>query len=617
MHIPDGYLSPATAGIMYVAAAPFWYVAARRVRQTLTGRTVPVLALFAAFSFVLMMFNIPLPGGTTGHAVGGTLLAIVLGPWAAVLGISVVLLIQALFFADGGLMAFGANCFNIAIVLPLVGYFVYKVISSNSEATSTRRLTAAVIGSYTALVAAALVTAVEFGLQPHFFHAADGTPLYCPYGLSQALPAMMLGHLLIAGPVEALITGLVFAFMQRTRSSLIQADAPAKKEGKIWLLWGALGVLALVTPIGLLASGTAWGEWGVTELKDMGLGSIPSGLERFTDWWPAPVPDYGLPRMGAVIGYILSALIGLALVASLLWLAGRILIRKGMESTEGKPPSTDRRQITKSKDFLSKNISGITGTLESVISSEELCRAPGLLQGLDPRVKLVTLILFIIAVSLVRSLPILAGVFVLVLTFALLSKVPPRVFLKRILVFIPIFTALIAIPALFITPGDPLVTSGGNVIITEQGARTAGLLILRVTDSLSFGILLILTTRWANILASLRWFRMPALFVTILGMTYHYIFLLLHSVNSMFLARRSRTLGSLSGGENRRWLGQALATTLAKSHHLSEEVYLAMLSRGYKDDGIVLNNFSLKRRDFLWATFAVAVATLLIWSNYL
>jgi cobalt/nickel transport system permease protein len=191
------------------------------------------------------------------------------------------------------------------------------------------------------------------------------------------------------------------------------------------------------------------------------------------------------------------------------------------------------------------------------------------------------------------------------------------VFLKRILVFIPIFTALIAIPALFITPGDPLVTSAGNVIITEQGARTAGLLILRVTDSLSFGILLILTTRWANILASLRWFRMPALFVTILGMTYHYIFLLLHSVNSMFLARRSRTLGSLSGGENRRWLGQALATTLAKSHHLSEEVYLAMLSRGYKDDGIVLNNFSLKRRDFLWATFAVAVATLLIWSNYL
>jgi cobalt/nickel transport system permease protein len=616
LHIPDGYLSPATAGVLYAVSAPFWYIAARRVRQILTGRTVPALALFAAFSFVLMMFNIPLPGGTTGHAVGGTLLAIVLGPWAAVLGISVVLLIQALFFADGGLMAFGANCFNMAVVLPLVGYFVYKVISSNSTATSPRRMAAAVLGSYTGLVAAALVTAVEFGIQPHFFHAANGTPLYCPYSLGQALPAMMVGHLLIAGPVEALVTGLVFTFLQRTNSNLIKADTSAKREGKIWLLWGALALVALTTPIGLLTSGTAWGEWGIEELKDLGLGSIPSGLERFTEWWPAPLPDYGLPRMGAVIGYILSAFVGIALVFFFLWLAGRMLLRKDRRSMEKRPPSTKKRYGIKSRDFLSKNISSITGALESVISSEELCHAPGLLQGIDPRIKLATMVLFIIVVSLVQSLPILAGILVLILAFALLSKVPLGVFLKRILIFIPIFTAFISIPALFITQGEPLLTLG-NINITEQGALTAGILVLRVTDSLSFGILLILTTRWTNILAALRWFRMPSLFVTILGMTYRYISLLLHSTNSMFLARRSRTIGSLSGGEKRRWLGQTLATTMTKSHHLSEDVYLAMLSRGYKDDGIVLNDFGLKQRDFLWATFAVAIAALLIWSNYL
>jgi len=340
MHIPDGYLSPATAGTMYAVTAPFWYVATTSVRQALTRRTVPVLALFAAFSFVLMMFNIPLPGGTTGHAVGGTLLAIVLGPWAAVIGISVVLGIQALFFGDGGLIAFGANCFNMAIVLPLVGYFIYRVISSNSEATSTRRLVAAVLASYIALVAAAFVAAVEFGLQPHFFHTADGTPLYCPYGLDEALPAMMGGHLLIAGPVEALTTGLVFAYLQRTHSSLIKADVPGKREGKLWLLWGALGLVALATPVGLLASGTAWGEWGVDELEDLGLGFIPSGMQRFAEWWPAPLPDYGWPRMGAVIGYILSAFAGIALVALLLWLLGRALIRKGQVSTREPPPAT-------------------------------------------------------------------------------------------------------------------------------------------------------------------------------------------------------------------------------------------------------------------------------------
>ncbi len=334
MHIPDGYLSPATVGTMYAVAAPFWYLAIGRVRRALIHRTVPVLALFAAFSFVLQMFNIPLPGGTTGHAVGGTLLAIVLGPWAAVLGVSVVLGIQALFFGDGGLLSLGANCFNMAIVLPLVGYFVYKVIASDSEANSPRRLLAAVVGSYIAIVVASFVAGLELGIQPALFHAIDGTPLYAPYGLNTALPVMMGGHLLIAGPVEAVVTGLVFAYLQRTNSSLIKARVAGKREGRLWILWGALGLLALATPLGLLASGTAWGEWGIEELEEMGLGFIPQGLEKFAGWWPAPLPDYGFPRMGAVIGYILSALAGMALVACLIWMLGRWLSRKNLPRQE-------------------------------------------------------------------------------------------------------------------------------------------------------------------------------------------------------------------------------------------------------------------------------------------
>jgi cobalt/nickel transport system permease protein len=175
---------------------------------------------------------------------------------------------------------------------------------------------------------------------------------------------------------------------------------------------------------------------------------------------------------------------------------------------------------------------------------------------------------------------------------------------------------VIAVPALFITPGEPLVTMGSRVIITEQGARTAGLLVLRVTDSLSFGILLVLTTRWTSILAALRWFHVPSVFVTVLGMTYRYIFLLLHTANSMFLARRSRSLGTFSARENRRWLGQALGTTMAKSHQLSEDVYLAMLSRGYRDDGLALNELTLRWRDFMWAALAVATASTLLWVNW-
>lgn len=334
MHIPDGYLSPATCGTLYAASAPFWYIAVNRVRKVLTNRTVPVLALFSAFSFVLMMFNVPLPGGTTGHAVGGTLLAIVLGPWAAVLGISVVLGIQALLFGDGGLLTFGANCFNMAIVLPLTGYFIYKVISSNSESNSPRRFIGAIVGSYIGLVAAAFLTGIELGIQPELFHSADGTPLYAPYTLNVALPAIMVGHLIIAGPVEAIVTGGVFAYLQRTNSSLIKSDSHGKKEGKLWILWGALGLLVLATPLGLLASGTAWGEWGVEELRDRGLGFIPQGMDKLAGWWPAPLPDYGFSRMGAVIGYIFAAMVGIIVVVFLPWVFGRWLSRKTITKQE-------------------------------------------------------------------------------------------------------------------------------------------------------------------------------------------------------------------------------------------------------------------------------------------
>src|SRR5579871_4024096 len=129
MHIPDGYLSPSTCATLAAAATPFWYIALKRVESALHARLFPLISLFAAFSFVVMMFNLPLPGGTTGHAVGMGVAAIVLGPWASILAISVALAIQAVFFGDGGVTALGANCFNMAIAGSLVGYGVYRLIA--------------------------------------------------------------------------------------------------------------------------------------------------------------------------------------------------------------------------------------------------------------------------------------------------------------------------------------------------------------------------------------------------------------------------------------------------------------------------------------------------------
>jgi cobalt/nickel transport system permease protein len=227
MHIPDGYLGPVTCGIAFAAIAPIWVIASRHVKKTLAAKQVPLLAIGAAFSFVIMMFNVPIPGGTTGHAVGAVLVAILLGPWAACIAVSVALVIQALLFGDGGITAIGANCFNMAFVLPFTGYFVYKLISANSPTKSLRRVVAAGIAGYVGLVIASLCAGIEFGLQPLIHHTASGQALYCPYGLKVAVSAMVGGHMLIFGWVELIATALVVKFLQIQDPSLLGQETGA------------------------------------------------------------------------------------------------------------------------------------------------------------------------------------------------------------------------------------------------------------------------------------------------------------------------------------------------------------------------------------------------------
>ena len=226
MHIPDGYLGPATSGLFYVIMVPIWAAASKFVKKTLKASQVPLLAIGAAFSFVIMMFNVPIPGGSTGHAVGGVLVAILLGPWAACIAITVALVVQALLFGDGGITAIGANCFNMAFVLPFVGYYVYKALSHNSPVDSNRRMLAAGVAGYIGINVAAFFAGVEFGIQPLLHHTASGQALYCPYGLNIAVPAMAGEHLLIFGWVEAVVTALVVKYLQKQAPGMIQ-----EKEG--------------------------------------------------------------------------------------------------------------------------------------------------------------------------------------------------------------------------------------------------------------------------------------------------------------------------------------------------------------------------------------------------
>lgn len=213
MHIPDGYLGPITFGSLWAAMLPIWYFAGRLVRKTMDVARIPFLALAGAFSFVIMMFNVPVPGGTTGHATGATLIAVLLGPWPAVIALSIALIIQALLFGDGGITAIGANCFNIAFAEVMVGYGVYKLIKG--KATGTRELFAAGAGSYFGINAAALLTALELGIQPILHRGLDGRPLYSPFPLTITIPAIMIEHITLFGFIEVTITVLVLIYVRR------------------------------------------------------------------------------------------------------------------------------------------------------------------------------------------------------------------------------------------------------------------------------------------------------------------------------------------------------------------------------------------------------------------
>ncbi|HEY3298075.1 MAG TPA: cobalt transporter CbiM [Armatimonadota bacterium] len=343
MHIPDGYLSPQTCAVSYAAALPFWIAASRKLNKNLRVRQVPYLALSAAFAFVIMMFNIPF-FGTTGHAVGAVLVAVLLGPWAACIAVSVALILQALFFGDGGITCIGANCLNMAVVMPFVGYGVYKVIAGNSDARSPRRWIGAAVGGYAGLNAAALVTGIMFGIQPMLYHSAAGRALYSPYPLSAAVPAILGVHLLVFGFVEAAVTGAVVAYIQQTDPALVfgaelNPEVRRRQTPILARIFLFIAVLVVLSPLGLilpakLGAGTAWGEWSKDEVKHL-VGYVPSGMSKLSEVWKSPLPDYAMNGQENAslktqsTSYVLSAILGVAVVLVIAAAAGRALARNG------------------------------------------------------------------------------------------------------------------------------------------------------------------------------------------------------------------------------------------------------------------------------------------------
>ena len=633
MHIPDGYLSPETCAGLYVTAAPFWYVGLRRVKQQVTTRFLPLISVFAAFSFLIMMFNLPLPGGTTGHAVGVGVAAIVLGPWAAMLAISTALVIQALFFGDGGVTAIGANCFNMAIAGSLAAYGVYRMMAHRSGMGSRRRVVAAAVAGYAAINISAFLAAVEFGIQPWLFHDAAGAPLYCPYPLSISIPAMMIGHLTFAGLAELLITGAVVAYLQKADPGLLRQTAPDAPDRDsaapevqagaglptLRRLWLALGILLVLTPLGILAVGSAWGEWSTHDFSNATMrhqiaaasghqlppAQAPRGLQRLSSVWTAPLSRYAPAFIRSEkFGYLVSAMVGTGLILLACLLLNRLLLLR---------LATGHGRLRRS--FIEKTVRTLVKMMEQSLFAEELARSRGLLQQLDARVKAAGAAGLLLAAAAVHRIEVLAGLFAIAIVAATLSHVSLKILAVQVWLPVLAFSGFLSLPAMFLIHGTMLyqVPILGWTI-TQQGLMSSCFLLLRVETAATFTALLVMTTEWARVLRALRFFHVPITAVVILEMTYRYIYLLLQTASDMFESRQSRLIGTLDGGERRRLAGATVGVLLSKSFQLSTEVHSAMLARGFHGEVYLFNDLNTDARDWvhlgIFGTLALAAVLL-------
>jgi cobalt/nickel transport system permease protein len=259
---------------------------------------------------------------------------------------------------------------------------------------------------------------------------------------------------------------------------------------------------------------------------------------------------------------------------------------------KAKPQSSLKR----GRNVIERTLQGISETLERSIFAEEISGRSGLLQSLDPRVKVIATLALLIGVSLSRSLVVIAAIYGLALVLAILSAIPGGFFIKRVWLVLPFFTGLIILPALFITPGPPLVQLPFGLVITRTGLVSALFLLLRVSTSVSLTLLLILTTPWNSVLSALSVMRIPDVFILILGMTY----------------RKSRLVGRLDSTEQRHIIAATSATLLSKSLNMSSEVYLAMQSRGFRGSVVTLKPFKMNPRDWLWGAVLLSVAVIAI-----
>jgi cobalt ECF transporter T component CbiQ len=260
--------------------------------------------------------------------------------------------------------------------------------------------------------------------------------------------------------------------------------------------------------------------------------------------------------------------------------------------------------------FVENTLEGLHFAMQRMLYAENAASRVGMLQRIDPRVKVAGLFAMVVSVALSTKLWLIGAILVAAVTLAVLSAIPLRVLATRTWLGAFVFSGAIALPALFLTPG----ASVAGLPITQQGVRTASCLVMRAETAATLMLVLACTTPWTHILKALRIFRVPVVFVVILGMTCRYILLMLETAHEMFESRKSRTVNRITPAESRRLAITSSGVLLHKTLHLSNEVYMAMQARGFRGEVYILDDFAMQTSDWcaLAAFAAVAAAAILV-----
>ncbi len=296
LHIPDGFLSVPVAVLFWVATIAVVAIAVRQCRS-LDERQVPLIGVMAACIFAAQMLNFPIAGGTSGHLLGGALAAIVLGVWPAILVMTCVVALQALLFQDGGLLAMGANIFNMGVLTTFVGWACYRGLISMLRSQRWAIVTTGFVAAWLSVMAAALLTSLQL--------IASGT------SATVVLPAMLGVHAFI-GIGEGLITAAALSFLLATRPDLLAgsaAGAPGTRRAGAGILVGGVLIAALLALLSPLASSFPDGLERVAE--DLGF------LDRGLDPAYSVLPDYTIPGLDGGISTILAGLVGVLIIVML------------------------------------------------------------------------------------------------------------------------------------------------------------------------------------------------------------------------------------------------------------------------------------------------------------